>query len=54
MLDNGLKISTVSKNFTNGGSAKGKDTSFCKYQGWSSEGIKRCNVHFVLMKKIEL
>ena len=50
MSNNCLIVSTVSKKFTNGGSAKGEVASSCKYQGWSSEGIKCFNELFDLIK----
>ena len=49
---NNTKLSTVIRKYTNGGSSSGKNSSSTRrYQGWNSEGIKRFNDLFDLVKE---
>ena len=45
------KNSSVAKKYTNGGTSKGAVTSSRRYQGWSSNGLKRFNELFDLVKE---
>ena len=47
---NNTKILQVICKYTNGGSSSGKNGSTRRYQGWNSEGIKRFNALFDLVK----
>jgi len=47
---NNTKLSPVIQKYTNGGSSSGKNGSSRRYQGWNSEGIKRFNDLFDLVK----
>ena len=47
---NNTKLSPVIRKYTNGGSSSGKNGSSRRYQGWNSEGIKRFNDRFDLVK----
>ena len=49
--NNITKNSEVARKYTNGGSSKGDTASSRRYQGWSSEGIKRFNELFDLVKE---
>ena len=44
------KNSSVIRKYTNGGSSQGEVASSCKYQGWSSCGLKCFNELFDLVR----
>lgn len=51
MVDKNItKNSSVTKKYTNGGTSKGEVASSRRYQGWSSNGIKRFNELFDLIR----
>ena len=51
MVDKNItKNSKVTKKYTNGRSSNGLTASTCQYQGWSSNGMKRFNKLFDMVK----